>query len=176
MTLATSSIATVVGADDPTIQALFADAASRWRAAGLNVVGLIAETHGLENRVCRAGYLRDVVSGKAYSIYVETPRVETSCHLDADGVETACGELLKQIADCDIVVLSKFGKLEAERGGLAPAFDAAIEAGKPVLTTVSQRHRKSWTGYTADGAVYLPPDEAALDQWRASVQKTATSL
>lgn len=159
-----------------TIWSLFAETALRWRADGLNVVGLIAEMHGLENRVCRAGYLRDVVSGKTFSIYVETPRAETSCHLDADGVDTACGELLKQIAESDLVVLSKFGKLEAERGGLAPAFDAAITAGKPVLTTVSERHRKSWKGYTADGAVYLSPDETALDEWRASIKKGASGV
>ena len=170
---ASSSIATVVGADAPTIQTLFAETATKWRADGLNVVGLIAETHGLADRVCRAGYLRDVVSGKMFSIYVGTPRAETSCHLDADGVDTACGELLKQISDSDVVVLSKFGKLEAERGGLARAFDAAIAAGKPILTTVSDRHRESWNGFAADGAVYLSPDEPALEQWRATIKKTA---
>ncbi len=171
MTLATSSIATVVGADDPTIQALFADAASRWRAAGLNVVGLIAETHGLENRVCRAGYLRDVVSGKAYSIYVETPRAETSCHLDTDGVETACAELLKQIADCDIVVLSKFGKLEAMGEGLAPAFKAAFAAGKPVLTTVSAKHRDAWRAFAPE-TTFLSADDVTIMMWWQSLRTT----
>lgn len=173
---AASSIATVVGADATTIQALFAETAAMWRADGLNVVELIAETHGLENRVCRAGYLRDVASGKAFSIYVGTPRAETSCHLDADGVDSACGELLKQIGDSDLVVLSKFGKLEAERSGLARAFDAAIAAGKPILTTVSDRHRKSWDGFAADGAVYLTPDKTALDRWRATVKRTGSDL
>lgn len=172
---AASSIATVVGADAPAIQALFAATATKWRANGLKVVGLVAETHGLEDRVCRAGYLRDVASGKAFSIYVGTPRAETSCHLDADGVDTACGELLKQISDSDLVVLSKFGKLEADGGGLARAFDAAIKAGKPILTTVSDRHRDAWNGFAAD-AVYLSPDEAVLDQWSATIKKDAPTL
>lgn len=167
---AASSIATIVGADDPTIQALFAAIAAKWRADGLNVVGLVAETHGLENRVCRAGYLRDVASGKIFSIYVEIPRAETSCHLDADGVDSACGEILEQISASDLVVLSKFGKLEAERCGLARAFDAAITAGKPILTTVSDRHRDAWRGFATD-AVYLSPDAAALEQWWEAIKK-----
>jgi nucleoside-triphosphatase THEP1 len=169
---AASSIATVIGADTAAIQTLFAAAATKWRSEGLNVVGLIAETHGLENRVCRAGYLRDVASGKAFSIYVDTPRAETSCHLDSGGVDSACEELLEQIANCDLVVLSKYGKLEAEHSGLAPAFDAAIKAGKPILTTVSDRHREAWKDFAA-GAVYLSPDKTALDQWRETIKNTA---
>ena len=166
-------IATVVGADDPTIQALFANTAAKWRAAGLKVVGLVAETHGLEDRTCRAGFLRDVVSGKTFSIYLETPPSHTSCHLDADGVESACNEILKQIPASDLVVLSKFGKLEADHGGLVRAFDAAIAAGKPVLTTVSDKHRDAWSGF-ASNAIYLSPEEAALDQWRNAIKKERT--
>lgn len=169
---AAGSIAAIVGDDSPAIQALFAATAAKWRADGLNVVGLVAETHGLENRVCRAGYLRDVASDKKFSIYLETPRTDTSCHLDASGVDSACEELLKQISASDLVVLSKFGKIEAERRGLARAFDAAIKAGKPILTTVSERHRNAWQGVAAD-AVYLSPDEAALDQWCETVKKNA---
>jgi nucleoside-triphosphatase THEP1 len=170
-------IATVVGGSDPEIHALFTAAIAKWRAAGLKVVGLVAETHGLPDRTCRAGFLRDVVSGKTFSIFLETPPSHTSCHLDAAGVETACQEILKQIPESDLVVLSKFGKLEADRGGLARAFDAAIAAGKPVLTTVSEKHRDAWRDFAAD-AIDLPPEQTALDQWRNAInsERTAATL
>jgi hypothetical protein len=46
---------------------------------------------------------------------------------------------------CDLVVLSKFGMLEADREGLADAFIAALEADIPGLTCVSERFQKAWT-------------------------------
>jgi nucleoside-triphosphatase THEP1 len=166
---AANRIATVVGADDPTTQALFAASVAKWRAAGLKVVGLVAETHGLADRTCRAGFLRDVVSGKMFSIYLETPPSHTSCHLDAAGVESACDQILRQIPESDLVVLSKFGKLEADRGGLVRAFEAAIAAGKPVLTTVSSKHRDAWRAF-ATNAIDLAPDHEALDRWHDAIK------
>ena len=44
-------------------------------------------------------------------------------------------------AGCDLVVLSKFGKLEAGGGGLRDAFGAAIEAGVPVLIVPGNHER-----------------------------------
>lgn len=142
------------------------------RSAGLNVVGVIAETHGLPERTCSAGVLRDIASGVQYPIYLETS-VETSCHLDALGVEVACSSVLDQVQDSDLVVLSKFGKLEAIHKGLFPAFEAAIAARKPVLTTVSSKHREAWKAFAADAAS-IEADKAALaGWWQAWVQAGA---
>lgn len=157
-------IATVIGADSAAIQALFATTVAEWRASGANVVGVIGEAHDLPDRTCSAGLLRDIVSGKAYSMYLETAPVDTSCHLDSAGVETACTVVLDQVPASDVVVLSKFGKLEAMRGGLAPAFDAAIAAGKPVLTTVSDKHRQAWQKFAPD-AVVIAADKTAIEAW-----------
>jgi hypothetical protein len=128
------------------------------------IAGVIGEAHGLPGRTCSAGILRDIVSGQPYPIYLETAPSHTSCHLDAAGVESACAEILDQVSMSDLVVLSKFGKLEAMGLGLANAFAAAIAAGKPVLTTVSDRHREAWAAFAPD-AIYLIADEAALQAW-----------
>lgn len=152
------------GADSPGLQALLAAAVAEWRAAELRVAGVIAEAHNLPDRTCSAGVLRDIRSGKAYSMFLEAPPAGTSCHLDATGVDGACGAMLGQITESDVVALSKFGKLEAAGGGLAPAFAAAIAAGKPVLTTVSDRHRAACHELAPD-ALRLPADAAAIRDW-----------
>jgi len=156
------------GADGPRLQALLAAAVAEWKAAGLRVAGVIAGAHNLPNRACSAGFLRDIGSGKAYSMFVEAPPAGTSCHLNATGVEGACAAVLGQITDSDVVVLSKFGKLEAVGGGLAPAFAAAIAAGKPVLTTISDLHRAACHGLAPD-ALRLPADAAAIRDWWAEI-------
>lgn len=154
------------GADGPRLQALLSAAIDEWKAAGLRVAAVIAEAHNLPNRTCSAGFLRDVSSGKAYSMFLEAPPAGTSCHLDATGVEGACAALLGQIADSDVVVLSKFGKLEAAGGGLAPTFAAAIAAGKPVLSTVSDLHWAACRRLAPD-ALRLPADATAIRDWWA---------
>ncbi len=163
---ATHRFATLGGADNPALQALLAAIAAEWQAAGLRVAGVIAEAHNLPDRACSAGFLREIGSGKTYSMFLEAPPSGTSCHLDAKGVEAACAAVLGQITDSDLVVLSKFGKLEAAGGGLAPAFAAAIAAGKPVLTTVSGLHRAACRKLAPDAAS-LPADLAAIRDWWA---------
>ncbi|MGH6817198.1 MAG: DUF2478 domain-containing protein [Methylovirgula sp.] len=157
-------IATVIGADSATIQTLFAVLTAEWRTSGVKVVGVIGEALGLPDRTCSAGVLRDIVSGEPYSIYLETVPAHTSCHIDAAGVETACAAIVGQISTSDFVVLSKFGKLEAMRGGLTAAFETAIAAGKPVLTMVSDKHRDAWRAFAPE-AIYLAADEAAIRAW-----------
>ncbi|WP_296201029.1 DUF2478 domain-containing protein [uncultured Hyphomicrobium sp.] len=162
------SIATVEGTDSAAVQVLFAKAIGRWKDGGLRVAGVVEETHGLPGRTCNAGVLRDIASSRSHSIFLATPPVDTSCHIDARGAEGACAAVLPQIADCDLVVLSKFGKLEAAHGGLFDAFVAAFEARKPILTTVSEKHRSAWTAFAPDSVV-IEPTDTAIDAWRRSV-------
>lgn len=164
MISAVPAIAAVIGADSQFVQTLFATVVADWRAAGVKVVGVIAETHGLADRSCSAGFLRDIATGKPFSIYLETAPSHTSCHLDADGVNAASASLMLQVQTGDLVVLSKFGKLEAMRSGLTGAFEAAIAAGKPVLTAVSEKHRDAWRAFAPD-ATFLPTEKTALEAW-----------
>lgn len=162
-------VAVVRGAGGEAIQALLAAAAAECRARGVTVAGVVAESHGLADRACSAGILRDVASGASWPIYREEPPLDTSCHLDAGGVEAACAALLDAIAASGLVVLSKFGKLEAAGGGLFPAFAAARAAGRPVLTTVSDRHRTAFEAFAPDAAP-LPAEAAAVAAWCRSAR------
>jgi hypothetical protein len=162
------NVAAVVGADSAAIQSLLAAAVAGWRRSGAKVVGLLAEPHGIPDRSCGAGILRDIVSSKPFPMYFETPPQGTSCHLDPSGLETAGGALLGQIAASDLLVLSKFGKLEAMGGGLVAAFEAAIGAGIPVLTSVSEKHREAWERF-APGAACLSADDVAIQAWWQSI-------
>lgn len=149
-------------------QALLSAAAAQWRAAGIRAVGVLAENSQTAG-VCSAGFLRDLASGRRFSIQLDAPPAGSDCHLDAMGMEDAGAGLLAQIPDADIVVFSKFGKLEAARQGLWTAFAAAVAAGKPLLTTVSPRHMESWNA-SAPAALRLDGDAAAIAQWWNTVR------
>jgi nucleoside-triphosphatase THEP1 len=162
-------IAAVLADDAAATQALLAAMVATWRDSGTKIVGVIGELHGLPDRTCGAGFLRDIASGKPYRIYLETRPRQASCHLDAVGVASACRAVLEQISMSDLVVLNKFGKLEGMGEGLAPAFELALRAGKPVLTTVSNRHSNAWRTFAPDTG-FLSADKAALQNWWRAIR------
>lgn len=159
-------IARIVGTDSATAQTLFAEAIRGWRTTGVRVAGVIEETHGLAGRTCSAGVLRDVATGERHSIYLEILPPGKICHIDANGAEVATRSVLTDIAESDVVVLSKFGKLEAGGRGLIGAFEAAAAAGKPLLTTVSEKHLEAWDTFAPD-AETIAPSVAAIEHWWA---------
>ncbi|WP_246671212.1 DUF2478 domain-containing protein [Mesorhizobium sp. 8] len=167
-------IAFVGGADSETIQRLFAAVAADLKAEGVKVAGALAEAPPLPDSTCSAGLLRTLGIGEAYSIHLDAAPAGTSCHLDARGVELACAAVLGDMRGCDLVVLSKFGKLEAVGEGLFPAFAAAVATGTPTLTTVSARHRQAWLAF-APGADLIDADIAAVKRWWHQVQEEVSS-
>jgi nucleoside-triphosphatase THEP1 len=166
-------IAAIDGNDCAAAQVLLAEMAAEWRGAGVKIAGVTAEGHGLPGRTCGAGFLRDLTSGKAHTIYLEAPLSGASCHLDTGGVAGAGVAVITRIPTSDLVILNKFGKLEAMGGGLAAAFAAAIAADKPLLTTVSEKHRDAWSSF-APHAIFLRGEKAVLRDWWQEVRTGRT--
>jgi nucleoside-triphosphatase THEP1 len=140
----------------------------------LSVAGVIAESADAEG-VCSAGFLRDLASGERFSIQLEKAPAHTSCHLDGSGVNKASAKLIPQIAAADIVILSKFGKLEAEGRGLWSAFEAAIKQGKLVLTTISAKHQEAWDALVP-ATDWLEGDLAEIRDWHRRWTEPAITL
>lgn len=158
-----NAIAAVANREGLDSQTLLVKVVARWRGAGANVVGVLAENSDSEG-VCSAAFLRDIASGRRFSIQLDARPSGTSCHLDAAGIDEACAGLIPQIERADIVVLSKFGKTEAAQQGLAAAFSGAIVAGKPLLSTVSPKHAQAWAAFAPEAA-WLEPDVASIERW-----------
>ena len=79
----------------------------------------------------------------------------------------AGGRRRRDIAEgCDLAILSKFGKFEAENGsGLLPAFSDAIDAGAAVLTSVAPKFMTAWDHFAAGYYVVIPGEPQAIDAW-----------
>jgi hypothetical protein len=171
----TKIIAVVRGASNVEVQAIFRALADKWRPH-VRLAGLVAEDHGLPHRHCHAGYLRNLTTGARFSIFHDLGPGVPMCHLDEMGTVAAAAAVLGDItAGCDLVLLNKFGKLEMAGEGLATAFQAAITAGLPLLTSVSPAHDQAWRQFVDRDFDVLPADPAAIDLWRRAVQ-TETRL
>jgi hypothetical protein len=169
----TEIAAAVQGAPSAVVQDLFRAFVGRWQSS-VRIAGMIEEGHGLADRACSAGRLRSIVDGSLYPIFQDLGPGSTACHLDGRGALTA-GEAVRRdlAAGCDLVILSKFGKLEAGREGLAAAFTAAIEAGVPVLTCVSPTFCDAWMRFASPLSVVLPAQADAIDGWWRAVRSRA---
>jgi len=162
------NIAVIENREGLDAQSLLAKLAQTWRAKSVRIAGVIAQPLAPGAAMCSADFLEDITTGNRYSIQLGNQPPETKCHLDVTGLDDACGSLLAQIPGSDLVILSKFGKMEAERQGLWSAFEAAIWAGKPLLTTLSPKQRPAWDALVPS-ATWLSPDLASLERWRQRV-------
>jgi Protein of unknown function (DUF2478) len=163
-------IAVVQDVPSAQVQQLFQALVERWRPSAC-LAGAVAEDHGLADRACSAGFLRSLGNGERFPIFQDLGPSAPACHLAGDGAVMAAAAVQRDIAaGCDLVVLSKFGKLEAEGRGLRDAFGAAIEARIPVLTSVSARFAAAWESFAAPLFVVVPDDVDRIDAWWQAVR------
>jgi hypothetical protein len=169
-------IAVVEGMPSAQVQELFRTLVDRWQPS-TRLAGVIAEDHGLADRACSAGFLRSLGNGERFPIFQDLGPGSKTCHLAGAGALAAADAVRRDIAaGCDLVLLNKFGKLEAAGGGLRDAFGAAMEAGVPVLTSVSSGFAAAWQSFAAPLFVVVPADADMIDAWWNAVRLPAPAM
>jgi Protein of unknown function (DUF2478) len=159
-------IIAVQGASRHLIQALLSQLASTWRGGGLQIAGAVEEFVYEPGTGRETVVLRDLKTGARFRIKQDLGPGSVSCALDAAGLAGACAAIEVAIeAGCDLAIISKFGKLEAERSGLSGAFHAAIAAGIPVVTSVAPSMTEAWNAFANPLAMFAEPDFDAIENW-----------
>ncbi len=168
-------IAAITGADGSAVQRCLADFAAR-RSGVFRVAGVVEVFDApLLPESGKASALRCIPGGDRFALFQDLGPAAMSCSVLPEGVIAAGEAVRAEIArGCDVVVLSKFGKLEAENGsGLVGAFADALAAGVPILTSVSPRHGAAWERFAAPLFVSLPVSDDAVEQWWDAVRARA---
>ncbi len=158
------------GAKTAEIQKLLARFAERRMHEGLRVAGMIEEPAPEEDcGVCGSLVLRDAAGSELIPITQNLGPGSTACRLDSAGLAAACQAVLTAIGrGADVVVLSKFGKIEAEGGGLSDAFRAAAEAGIPCVTGVAPSFAAPFLDYAGGFSQWIEASNTALERWWSS--------
>lgn len=165
-------IAIVRGAESAAIQLLLRGFADR-HAGAVRIVGAIEE--GEPGRGRKSNRLRNLADGLSHPVFQDLGAGAAGCSLDSTSIVLASERVRVDIAaGCDLVVLSKFGKMEAENGsGLIPAFVAAIEAEAPILTSVSPRFDAAWEAFASPYFMTLAANAEAIEAWWAAIRRGA---
>jgi nucleoside-triphosphatase THEP1 len=134
------------------------------RSEGVRLRGVVQENAGTTS--CAAMTLIDLATGERFSISQDLGAEALGCRLDPRGladvatrVDAAAG------GDFDLLILNKFGKAEAEGGGLRSALARAVAAGTPVLSSVREPYLEAWSRFHGGLAAKLPPRLDAVVVW-----------
>lgn len=163
-------IAALQGAPSAAIQSLLSEFALRAGLRGHRIAGVVELAPGASASPCGRRAVRDLSTGTVISISQDLGTGSTACNLDPSGLIEACAAVERGIAaGADLVILSKFGKLEANRGGLSDAFRTAIGAGLPIVTAVSPAMSEAWRQFAGPLAQFVTADAAVLDAWWSGI-------
>ena len=163
-------IGAIRGASTAEIQKLLARFVERRIGEGLRIAGVIEEpAGGVDCGICDSLVLRDTAGSTIIPITQDLGPGSSACKLNSAGLAAACQAVLAAIErGADAVVLSKFGKIEAEGGGLLDAFRAAAEAGIPCVTGVKPAFAEPFLDYAGGYSLWIEANEAELERWWAS--------
>lgn len=130
------------------------------------LVGQGVKVRGLVQRHAPDMELVDVVSGQSFAITQDLGSQSESCRIDPAGFAEASVVLRRALAEgAELVVVNRFGKLEAAGGGLAAEMLALMAEQVPVLTCVGPDQRQAWADFTGGAGAALAPDLDALRRW-----------
>jgi len=88
------------------------------------------------------------------------------CRLDTDALERAVGLVGASLTrGCDVLIVNRFGKREAEGGGFRELIARALAWDVPVLTGVGALNRDDFTAYSGGLAKELLPMPDAVGHW-----------
>lgn len=151
----------------------YPDAAFKWlvgecRARGLVVAGVLQHPafEGADPN-CDV-VLEDIVSGHRTLLFDDRGPSAKGCRLDVGALLEAAMAIDRSFEiDPSLVVLNKFGKVEAEGGGMCGVIAKALERGISVVIGVPTRNLEAWRNFADEFSTELTEDIGQIGNWLA---------
>lgn len=114
--------------------------------------------------------LRVLPDGPGFRISQPLGRMAKGCRLDGGVIETIAAEVEARMAGADLLIVNKFGKLEAQGRGLCPAITMAMDMDIPALVGVNEMNVPDFLAFSDGAAEGLRPDLRAIRTWFEKAQ------
>ena len=134
----------------PAVNRWFSGLVTELRRSDKSLAGLIQEDVPQPGRTRCDMVLHELATGRSMSISEDLGAGATSCRLSTPRLLEAAQLVEAQLADAEIVFLNKFGKAEAEGGGLRDLIAHCIESGKSLVIGVPSGNLKAWTDFCGE--------------------------
>lgn len=148
------------------VDALLRDIAVRLRQEGRRVAGAVQwnEPRSGDSRCDMV--LENLATGERFDVSAAQQGDPSACRLNSYALEHVAGLIADTIKPgVDLVVLNRFGKQEAARGGFRAAIEAAITNDLPVITALNRAHTGLWQHFSGGESTYLDPAQASVETW-----------
>ncbi|MGO9392224.1 DUF2478 domain-containing protein [Rhodoblastus sp.] len=161
------ALAAVVFRENEPIDALFSELRAIVESRGRRVGGIIQSP--CEETI----YATHIESGRKIDLMQNLGACSEGCRLDTGALAEAAGLLAESLAGApDLLMISRFGRAEAEGGGFLAEIGAAACAETPTLIGVNAKREADWRAFAGDFAETLPFSlEAALEWWEQAEVK-----
>lgn len=147
----------------------------RCRARGLRLAGVV------QHRSREAGHrcdmlLEDLATGRQASIFAGRGRGARGCQLDEDAMLQVVSQIERELKDNPkLLMLNKFGKIEAEGAGMRDLIAHAVWMGIPVIVGVPARNLHAWREFAGELSIELH-NSRDVDGWLAQTVGGARSV
>ena len=161
----------IVYADAAAFEAFLAKTTANLAGEGVRLAGLIQRSEARPGRLKCDLLLQDLATGERHAISEDRGALARGCVLDTDRLLRACEAAASSLTDqCDMLVLSKFGKAEVEGGGFRALIARAFELDVPVIIGVPQVNLPPFREFAAGLAREIELSELAADPLPAAAQ------
>jgi hypothetical protein len=169
-------LAAVIYPNEAYPQATFQRIVSHCRARAQKLAGVLQHP-ACEDPVHRCDVvLEDLISGARTELFEHRGKGASGCRLDVAALTDVIARIERALQQGpDLLVLNKFGKVEAEGGGLVDPIAAAIDRDIPVIIGVPARNLAAWRAFAGDLAVEFAAEFDAIAEWLERVCRPRTA-
>lgn len=161
-----SPILAIVYSDGLAADRFISDLGYRIRDAGIAVAGIVQHNKFIRDRTKCNMEVEELGSETVLQLSEDRGKEARGCRLDRGALSEAAALLSASLENGpEIVILNKFGKLEAEGRGLRDALADAVQLGMPIVVGVPYRNIEQWRIFAEGLAEECPIDSSRLHEW-----------
>ncbi len=143
-----------------------ADIAYGLRSQGFVVAGLVQRNEMVAGRRRCNMEMEEMASKTVLTISEDRGPLARGCRLDRAALSRAESLLMNALAmQPDVVIINKFGKSEAEGGGLREPISIAAQLGVPTVVGVPFRNLEQWRAFAGEFAEEVMAEQKPIRSW-----------
>jgi len=160
------ALVAIVYANEAYPQSTFEGIVENCRGRGVRLAGV------LQHPVCSdpAGHcdvaLEELTTGLRTDLFEDRGPGAGGCRLDVAALAEVNGQVARSLDnDPELLILNKFGKVEAEGRGLLDLVAIAVDRGIPVVIAVPIRNLEAWHNFAGGLSVEFSSDPSEVNDW-----------
>jgi nucleoside-triphosphatase THEP1 len=159
-------ILAIVYSDGLAADRIISDLGYKIRDAGIAVAGIVQHNKFIRDRTRCDMEVEELASGIVLQISEDRGKEARGCRMDRGALLEAAGLLSSSLeSEPDLLIINKFGKLEAEGRGLRETLSDAVQLGVPIVVGVPYRNIEQWRGFAGGLAEECPIGSSRLHEW-----------